>query len=227
MSLRGRTCSLPEAILSTIRRLLRRPKNKSGGSQRHRGKLFIYRSLAPNLFERVADFLRVECANRAPDFVALRVKINKGGCEFKIVNGSKFHADSFLNIQTDKVNLFTNADFVINFLFKPVNGGFYLGAGNSEGGLKFEQDGRAGADQCLHRFGVIHQRCLARMQNDPGGNEAGDNDPEGEIVVYFWLVGKQHKAGGNYQYNRSYKKGVFSEEWYQKTLWWANVMFCL
>jgi hypothetical protein len=30
---------------TAIRRLLRRPRNKSGGSQRHRGKLFIYRPL--------------------------------------------------------------------------------------------------------------------------------------------------------------------------------------
>jgi hypothetical protein len=171
--------------------------------------------------------LRVECADGAPYFVALRVEENKGGGEFKIVHGSKFHSDSFLNVQADEVDLLANADFVVNFLFKPVNGGLHLGAGNSEGGLKFEQDGRASADQCLHRFGIFHQRCLARMQNHPGGNEAGEDDPEGEVVVYFWLVRKQHKASGNYQYNGNYKKGVFSEEWDQKTLWWANVMFCL
>ena len=50
------------------------------------------------LFERVAHFLRVKCANGAPDFVALRVEENKSGCEFKTVYGSKFRTDSFLNI---------------------------------------------------------------------------------------------------------------------------------
>ena len=49
-------------------------------------------------FQRVADFLRVEFADGAPDFVALRVEENKSGREFKTVHGGKFPADSFLNV---------------------------------------------------------------------------------------------------------------------------------
>jgi len=42
--------------------------------------------------------LRVKIADSAPDFIALRVEENKSGCEFKIEYGSKFYADSFLDI---------------------------------------------------------------------------------------------------------------------------------
>jgi hypothetical protein len=90
--------------------------------------------------------LRVECADGAPDFIALRVEEDEGGREFKSVRGGKFPADRFLNVQADEVNLFADADLAIKFLFEPVNGGFYLGACNSEGRLEFEQDRRACAD---------------------------------------------------------------------------------
>ena len=113
------------------------------------------------LFERVAHFLRVKCANGAPDFVALRVEENKRGRKFKTIHGCKLHADSFLDIQADKVDLFANVDLAIKFLFKLVNGGLHLGACNSVGGLKFKQNGRACADHCLHRLGIVHERGLA------------------------------------------------------------------
>jgi hypothetical protein len=59
------------------------------------------------------------------------------------------------------VNPFANADLVIKFLFELVNGGLNLGACNSERGLKFKQDGRACANHCPHRLGIVHKRRLA------------------------------------------------------------------
>jgi len=141
--------------------------------------------------------LRVEGADGAPDFIALRVEENESGSEFKTIHGGKFPADGFLNIQADEVNLFADADLAIKFLFKLVNGGLNLGASNSIGGLKFKQDGRACADYGLHLSGVVHQRRLSWMQNDPGGNQRGDDDPKGEKVAPFWFVRQQHVTGGD------------------------------
>jgi hypothetical protein len=95
------------------------------------------------------------------------------------------------------VDSFADADLAIKFVFKLVNGGLYLGAGNSEGGLKFEQDGCARADHCPHCFGIIHQRRLARMQNDPRGDQPDDDNPKGEVFVQFWFVRQQHVASGD------------------------------
>jgi hypothetical protein len=153
--------------------------------------------------------LRVKCANGAPDFVALRVEENKSGREFKTVYGGKFHADSFLDIQADNVEFFTDADFVINFLFKLVNGGLNLGAGNSERRLEFQQDGCACADHCLYLFGVIHERCLTRMQNNPGCDQGGNDDPECEEIIPFWFVREQHVTGCDSQPKCNDKEGIF------------------
>ncbi len=109
----------------------------------------------------------VERADGTPEFFALRVEEDKGGCELEAVHGGEFPADGFLNIQTDEVNPFADANAIIQFLFEPVNGGLNLGAGNSVGGLKFEQDGCASADQGLHIFGVVHQGGLNGVQDNP------------------------------------------------------------
>ena len=93
----------------------------------------------------------------------MRVEEDKGGREFKTINGGKFLANRFLNVDADDVKRCANADFVFELLFKLVNDGLKLGAGNSERGLEFKQHGRAGADRILYAFGVIHQRGLARM----------------------------------------------------------------
>ena len=49
------------------------------------------------------------------------------------------------------------------------------------------------------------------MQNDPGGNQRSDDDPEGEVVVPFWFIGKQHETSGDGQYKSDDKKGIFSD----------------
>ena len=74
------------------------------------------------LFQRVADQLRVEAADGAPDLVALRVEEDEGGREFEAVHGGEFPADGFLNVQADDVNRLANGDAVVQFLFEPVNG---------------------------------------------------------------------------------------------------------
>ena len=116
-----------------------------------------------NSFERVAYHLRIEYADCAPHFIALCVEENKGGGEFKIIHRREFLADRFLNIQADDMDRIANADSVIEFFFQLVNDGLNLCAGNSVGGLKFEKHGRASADHGLHTFGIVHERCLARM----------------------------------------------------------------
>jgi len=114
--------------------------------------------------------LRVKRADSAPEFVALRVEEDEGGCKLEAVRGGEFPADGLLNVQADDVNLSADADLIIEFLFEPVNGRLNLGAGNSIGGLEFEQDGRASADEGLHLFSIVHQRGLDRVQDDPGGD---------------------------------------------------------
>jgi len=73
-------------------------------------------TFARGLFKRVADHLRVETADGAPEFIALRVEEDEGGREFEAVHGSEFPADGFLHIQAD------DFDFAAKFLFEPVNG---------------------------------------------------------------------------------------------------------
>ena len=107
--------------------------------------------------------MRVEFADHAPDFVALRVKEYKGGGEFKTIQRCKFLADTLLNIEADDVYRRANADGVGQFLFELVNDGLNLGAGNSEGGLKFKQDGGSRTDERLHLFCIVHERGLTWM----------------------------------------------------------------
>jgi hypothetical protein len=148
----------------------------------------------------------------------LRIEEDKSGCEFETVHRGKFPADGFLNVEAYDVDLSADADLVIKFLFEPVNGGLNLGAGNSIGGLEFEQDGCASADEGLYLFGVVHQRGLDRVQNDPGGDQCGDDNPEGEEIVPFWLIGEQHKTSGNDQTGSHKDKGVFTDKWKHKHL---------
>jgi hypothetical protein len=142
------------------------------------------------LFQRVADQLRIECANVTPEFITLCIEEDKSGREFETVHGGKFPADGFLNVQAYDVNLPSDADLIIKFLLEPVNGGLNLGAGNSIGGLEFEENGCASANEGLHLFGVVHQRSLDRVQNDPGGDQCGDDNPKGKKIVPFWLIGE-------------------------------------
>jgi hypothetical protein len=123
------------------------------------------------------------------------------------------------------VYLPANADLAINFLFKLVNGGLNLGACNSEGRLKFKQDGCACADHCLDSPGIVHEWRLAWMENNPGCDKRSNDNPEGEVVAQFWFVRKQHEARGDCQHNGNYEEGIFSNEQGHKTLWRANVMF--
>jgi hypothetical protein len=66
--------------------------------------------------------LWVETADGAPEFIALPVEENEGGCELEAVGGGEFLADGFLDIQADDVNRLANCGAVIQFLFEPVNG---------------------------------------------------------------------------------------------------------
>jgi hypothetical protein len=93
------------------------------------------------------------------------------------------------------MDFFTDADLVIKFLFKPVNGGLNLGTCNSVGRLEFKQDGSSRTDERPHHFGIIHERCLPRMKDDPGCNQPGNDDPKGEVIFQFRLIGKQNQAG--------------------------------
>jgi len=156
--------------------------------------------------------LRVKRADSAPDLVALRVEEDEGGRDFESVGGGEFPADGFLNVQADDVNRLANCGAVIQFLFEPVNGRLNLGAGNSVGGLEFEQDGCASADEGLHRFGVVHQRGLDGVQDDPGGDQRGDDDPEGEEIIPFRLVGEQHDARSDPQPKRHKEEGIFTDK---------------
>ncbi len=156
--------------------------------------------------------MRIEHTNGAPEFIALRVEEDEGRREFEAIGGGELPADSFLDIQADDVNRLADCGAAIQFLFEPVNGRLQLGAGNSVGGLEFEQDGRTSADEGLHLFGVVHQRGLDRMQDDPGDDQRGDDDPEGKEVVPFWLVGEQEKSRRHPQPDCHKKEGVFTDK---------------
>lgn len=134
--------------------------------------------------EGVAHALRVEIANHAPDFIAFSVEIDEGGGEFKIVYGCKFHADFFLNVQAN------DKDCIADFLFELVHDGLYRYTAYSIGGLEFEQDGFACSDHRLHLFGIIHKRCLTRMEDRPGDHEPQNDHTKGKVIVPFGLIGE-------------------------------------
>jgi hypothetical protein len=143
--------------------------------------------------------LRVEFADLTPYFTALRVEEDEGGGEFKAIGRGQFPPGLLLNVQADDVDAFSDADFVIEFCFERVDDGLNLGAGNSVGGLKLEQDGRARADHFLHRPRIVHEGRLARMQNDPGCDQAGGDHGEGKVIVPFGFVRKQDESGNGDQ----------------------------
>jgi len=100
--------------------------------------------------EGVTHALGVKFSDHAPDFAALRIEVNKSGGEFKTIYRREFHADGFLNIEANEM------DLIADFLFELVHDGLYRYAAYSVGRLEFEQDGFASPDHCLHFFGIIH-----------------------------------------------------------------------
>ena len=128
--------------------------------------------------------MRVEAADGAPDFIAIRIEKDEGWSEIKVVHGGKFHACLILNVQANKL------DFIAKFCFELVNDGLNCGAANSIGRLKFEQDGRAIADHGFYFFGIFHEWGLARMQDAPCRNKPQNDNGKGEVVIPFWFVGQ-------------------------------------
>ena len=94
--------------------------------------------------------MRVEIAYCAPDLISVGVKIDECWGKLKAIYGRKFHADLFLDVEADDVDLITK------FLFELVDDGLQRDAAYSVGGLEFEQDRFASPDHCLHFFGIIH-----------------------------------------------------------------------
>jgi hypothetical protein len=99
-------------------------------------------------------------------------------------------------------------ELTVCFFFELVNDGLYRGAANSIRGLEFEQDGCAVADHGLHHFGIVHQRGLARMQDCPCRDQAGDNDTESEVVFCFGFVGQQDHPCNKNEQNAYGDKGI-------------------
>jgi len=151
---------------------------------------------------RVADFLRVEVADHAPDFIALCVEEDKGWSEIKVVHRGKFHAGLVLNVQANDV------DLAAKFCFELVNDGLNCGAANSIWRLEFKENGCAFADHRLHVLCIFHERGLAWMKYAPGGNKPDNNDSEGQIVIPFWSICEQDKARHQGKPNCEGNKGV-------------------
>jgi hypothetical protein len=164
-----------------------------------------------NSFERVSYFLRVEFSDLTPDFIALSVEENKCWREFKIVNRRKFPANGFLNIYTNNMNWNADSVSTIKFFFKLVNGGLNFGASNSIWGLKFKKHGCASADHFLYLFCIVHERRLARMQNNPCREKASDNNAKGEVVVPFGVVCKQDKPCRDDEAQGDENKGILMQ----------------
>jgi len=127
-----------------------------------------------------------QSAHLAPDFITCGVKINKRGRIFKTVKRRQFAADVFLYIEADEMYL------IAKFFFEPVNDGFYRGTANSIRRLELKQNGRACPDHFLHYFGIVHERRLTRMHDDPGGEQACDDHAEGEEIIPFWFACEQY-----------------------------------
>ena len=100
--------------------------------------------------------------------------------------------------------------FGAEMMVELVNDGLNLGAGNSVGRLKFEQHGCAGADHGLHAFCIVHERCLARMQDHPGCKKPADDHAESEVIIPFWFVGKQDEPRCNNKAQGNKNKGVLT-----------------
>jgi len=164
------------------------------------------------LLKRVAHLLRIEFADRAPEFIPLGIEEDKSWRKCEVIKRCELAAHGFLDIDADNMNGNTNADLFIQFLFERVNDGLYLGAGYSEGGLKFEQNGGAGTDHVFHDLCVVHERGLARMQDDPGRQQARKNNPKCKVLVPARLVGQQDQAGNREKAQRDKNKGILTKE---------------
>ncbi len=156
--------------------------------------------------------MRVEVADGAPDFVALRIEEDKGWGEFKTVYGGKFHACLILNVQADDV------DLIAKFLFELVNDGLNRGAANSIGRLEFKQNGCAFAYHGLHLLRIFHKWGLARVQDAPGGNQPQDDNAKGEVVIPFGFVGQQDEACNDCKHNGYDNKGILVGDYVHNSL---------
>ena len=101
---------------------------------------------------------------------------------------------------------------IAKFFFEPVNDRFYRGTANSIRRLKLEQNGRACPDHFLHHFGIVHERRLTRMHDDPGGEQACDDHAKGEEIIPFWVVREQYQPGKHNDYCGKRWKRVFGEQ---------------
>jgi len=106
--------------------------------------------------------LWVEAADLSPDLTALWVEEDKGWRKLDAKDRCQFVTDGFMDVDADDL------DLVAQFLFQPIDDGLDLGANNSVGRLKFQQDGVAGADRRLNRYRVLQQRGLPGVQDEPG-----------------------------------------------------------
>jgi hypothetical protein len=61
--------------------------------------------------------LRVKLADHTPDFISIGVKVDEGGCEFKAIYRRKLHANLFLDVEADDM------DLIVKFQFELVNDG--------------------------------------------------------------------------------------------------------
>jgi len=109
-------------------------------------------------------------------------------------------------------------ELAVCFFFELVNDGLYRGAANSIRGLEFKQYRGAAADHGLHHFGIVHERGLARMQDCPCCDQAGNNDTECKVVFYSRFVGKQNQARDKNEQNRYRDKGIYVGNKIQWTL---------
>lgn len=154
------------------------------------------------LRERIAHFLRVEIADGAPDFVALRVEENEGGSGFKTIHGRKFAANGFLDVEANEEEL------ISKFLFELVNDGLYGCAGNSVWRLEFEQDGFACADHIPHHFGIVHERGLARVHDEPGRDQPAEDHTECKVIRPFWIAGEKYQPRHHCQRGGDQNEGI-------------------
>lgn len=107
---------------------------------------------------------------------------------------------------------FADADFVFQFFFELVHDGLYRYTANSVGGLEFEQNGRACADEFLHLLGIIHERSLPWVEDAPGGDQTSHDDAKGEIVAWFRLVGQQYESGDQRKQDCDGDEGVLIDK---------------
>jgi hypothetical protein len=147
------------------------------------------------LFQRLPHEAGIQASDLTPQLISIRIKEYEGRGELETVGRCQFTTDIVLNVEAD------DKQFPAGFFFQLVNDGLYPGAGNSIGGLEFEQNRQALPDLGLDCPGVFHQWGLPGTDGHPREDHPHEDHREGDNVRESRLLAEEKQPKNDQEEN--------------------------